>query len=158
MIESGSEWFHRRTLAEVYVLDVEMIGLDPNKVYLVPEGERGPDGRMPERGRVYWREAGNFLRDYARNEPVTQEMLWSMGWLKCGEFQSYFVLKPGDRAWILDAFLWRRGPQSIAIRYDGVREGLSHQLMCADAITLRDLLQTLRVFGVSCPIPEAANV
>ena len=156
MIESGSEWFHRRTLAEVYVLDVEMIGLDPNKVYLVPEGERGPDGRMPERGRVYWREAGNFLRDYARYEPVTLELLERMGWE---------VNRNSARREIPD------GPFSFRFIDWGDSDTPDKTLsvVCkmpygetygriAPVATLRDLLQTLRVFGVSCPIPEAANV
>lgn len=146
MVEVGSEWFHRKSLAAMRVITAgsELEGI----VNVAPEGELG-DGRQV----CMMRDEENFLRDYALNVPVTLELLERMGWrvrpvdsVIDRRFASMDI--PEQDA---DVTVWCNADGSVD--YAGVyREGPGVQL--ANVATLRGLLVTLRVFGVEAKVPE----
>lgn len=127
-IEAGSEWFHRERLT---VVEVDQV--DDGFVTFMTDDMTGRE-HVPD-----------FLRDYARNEPVTLELLERMGW-STADGLSLFVLDD-DRGIDLQ---WQNGLMHVVFE-TYVKQPL------APVATLRDFLLTLRVFGVPCSIPEVVN-
>jgi hypothetical protein len=129
----GEEWFHRETLATVTVSDVRGIADPFRNVRFI--------GAPATAGCVL---VPNFLRDYARNEPVTRSLLESQpGWTVTPERDriSRADYKLDDEH---DYCLFFNDGEWTAV----VWSNKGTELYTAVPSNLRDLTNTLRVFGV----------
>lgn len=133
----GEEWFHKShlTLAEV---------VDPNDSgevwYQVPD--IASSLRLPP---------DVFVFDYQRNEPITLELLERLGWKvsyatpECRAVGAA-IQTPGGN------YIDFRGDEGAFILHDHNQQELER---LETPPTLRDLLATLRVFGVNQSSPDA---
>lgn len=147
--KAGEEWFHRESLTVARVLHVRP-ETENIKVVVVASCVGGCCQRFDD-------SVDDFLRDYARNEPVTLELLERMGWEAC-EGQAVRMnfaidshgfdkleIEPDRESWSL----------SVSLTTDGGGCNVEADRQLAPVRTLRDLLNVLRVFGVESSVPPA---
>lgn len=132
-MEAG-EFFHRETLALV-------------DAYHEPKYDGFLAGRGYVTGVIPYDE---FLRDYIRNEPLTQDVLERFGWgvnrqSGCSTVEVY-KSRIGKETWAL----WHDDRGLTLIKFDEHERSREHLRLPTPA-TLRDLLSVLRVFGVETP-------
>lgn len=142
MIEPGSEWFHRekRTL-------VTFVGSGFSNVAI--KGEVGPPFDIP---------TAELHRDYARNVPVTRELLERMGWemTEYGGGLSRGLLMLRENVDIR-IYFQSGNPKGCVVVAGG--DG-AEEIDMPFPPTLRDLLNVLnvlKVFGVSAKVPEVVG-
>lgn len=141
-VEIG-EYFHRKTLAIVEVLDVEHDNFGPVRILCSLQGELR-DGR--EVG--FCRDAENFVADYVRNEPVTISALERAGFrdLWAGtEEEGLYHIQLGEHEWTI---LYEQGEGLTASHLSGRPIPLPK--------TYRDVLAAIRVIG-GTEIPSASE-
>lgn len=137
MIDPGSEWF---AINDPCLPVLRVVDRHPGMVEATVPGLREPQRFRPE----------DFRRDYRQNVPITPELLEGMGWPMCS---AYYRLSPwadcGLRATVdEDAF----GVTRVHVESTS---GDEHTLPTPpNGWKLRDLLNTLRVLGVQCDVPE----
>lgn len=124
MIEPG-EYFHRETLTPV---TVESVKHDfDERLCVLLRVPCGPGWIVPP---------DDFLRDYARNEQVTLELLERMGWERCENGMAIRI--PNGRS----SLVMEDGDLTVVPADDFFGTSIP------TPATLRDLLVTLRVFNI----------
>lgn len=144
-IEVGSEWFHRESLTPVVIthFDAE----DDDAIFRSPPDLSGSTT------------AGVFLRDYARNEPVTVELLERMGWIADGpnlmmSSPAPYFPRDGKNVRLVACFHDDGALSSVEV---GITHRSDENEAEVNAATLRDLLNVLRVFGLNDFVIPAAT-
>jgi hypothetical protein len=127
--KAGEEWFNRETLTVAKVLRVQP-ATETDKAAVVASCVGGCCSRFDD-------DVDTFLRDYARNEPVTPELLERMG------FRQRFVHR-GPELFVTGRFVINFVDGRL-MTHDDEDEAV---FLGPPSPTLCDLLNVLRVFGV----------
>lgn len=138
----GEEWFHRESLTPVTVEAINGVGVFAC-IEIAWDGN-ALSSEIP---------SSQFLRDYARNEPVTPELLERMGWkwedgFLVNKKAPVFALSQ-DRNLRLAA--WHdndvaEAPLRMEVRLMHRSDEFEEEIPCP--ATLRDLLNVLQVLNV----------